>query len=85
MILATTFYGAMFAGVFSNQIDIANNYAGSTFMHKYVLCNMKGFGIWYPLFYFRGPHGFEQYVRNCPRVSHTLNSWSNNQWKSMDI
>ena len=28
MIIATCFYGAMFAGVFSNHTDIASNYAG---------------------------------------------------------
>ena len=28
MITATLFYGSMFAGVFSNHVDIASNYAG---------------------------------------------------------
>ena len=28
MIVATCFYGSMFAGVFSNHTDIASNYAG---------------------------------------------------------
>ena len=28
MIVATCFYGTMFAGVFSNHTDIASNYAG---------------------------------------------------------
>ena len=28
MIVATLFYGSMFAGVFSNHVDIASNYAG---------------------------------------------------------
>jgi len=29
MIIATLFYGSMFAGVFSNHVDIASNYAGN--------------------------------------------------------
>jgi hypothetical protein len=29
MIVATLFYGSMFAGVFSNHVDIASNYAGN--------------------------------------------------------
>ena len=29
MIVATCFYGSMFAGVFSNHTDIASNYAGN--------------------------------------------------------
>ena len=28
MIIATLFYGSMFAGVFSNHVDLASNYAG---------------------------------------------------------
>ena len=28
MIVATLFYGSMFAGVFSNHVDIASNFAG---------------------------------------------------------
>jgi hypothetical protein len=32
MIVATLFYGSMFAGVFANHVDIASNFAGDQLM-----------------------------------------------------
>ena len=32
MIVATTFFGSMFSGVFSNHTDLASNYAGDGYI-----------------------------------------------------
>ena len=38
MIVATCFYGSMFAGVFSNHTDIASNYAGKILISDFQIC-----------------------------------------------
>ena len=51
MIIATCFYGSMFAGVFSNHTDIASNYAG-TIIIIFLYCKSRkpGSVIYFSLF-----------------------------------
>jgi len=45
MILATAFYGTMFAGVFSNHVDVASNYAGVLMGMSNMSATIPGFAM----------------------------------------
>lgn len=45
MIIATCFYGSMFAGVFSNHTDIASNYAGILMGFTNMVATIPGFAV----------------------------------------
>ena len=45
MIVATCFYGSMFAGVFSNHTDIASNYAGLLMGITNMCATIPGFAV----------------------------------------
>ena len=45
MVIATTFYGSMYSGVFSNHTDIASNYAGVLMGMSNMAATIPGFVI----------------------------------------